>query len=335
MTRAWIGALLAGSLVSAPVLARAADIFPLEHVGPGMNGIGRTVFEGTRIDEFKVEILGVLENALGPKQSVILARLEGGPLEKTGVIAGMSGSPVFIDGKLVGAVAYSFPFSKETIAGITPIDDMIEATEHARAAGGLGPLRSTVRERRGLPARPRRRSWPRSQRPLRHGPGDGRRVGAGRPRRRHALSRWPCPWSSRASTRRPSNGRAASSRAGLHPHDGGASGGTGAPAAPARPRARRRHRHLARSKATWTSRVTGTVTHIDGDRVYAFGHPFYNLGPHAVPDEEGLRVFGLPEPLAVLEDLAPPSSGGHGGAGPDHRHRGPPRQGAPDDPGRQ
>src|SRR5450432_2214353 len=117
--------LLAGCLLALPTLLPAADILPLDQVRPGMIGTGRTVFEGTRIDEFKVEILGVLENALGAKQSIILARLEGGPLAKTGVISGMSGSPVFIDGKLIGAVAYSFPFGKEPIAGITPIGDMI------------------------------------------------------------------------------------------------------------------------------------------------------------------------------------------------------------------
>src|SRR6185436_10170730 len=89
-----------------------------------------TVFEGTKIEDFKVTVIGVLEN-VGPKQSMIVARLEGGPLEKTGVIAGMSGSPVFIGGKLIGAVAYGFPFSKETIGGITPIAEMVELTDAA------------------------------------------------------------------------------------------------------------------------------------------------------------------------------------------------------------
>lgn len=100
------------------------QIFPLHDVKPGLRGIGRTVFQGATIEEFQVEILGVLEN-MGPKQSVILARLSGGPLDKTGVMQGMSGSPVFIDGKLLGAVALSFPFSKEPIAGIRPIEEML------------------------------------------------------------------------------------------------------------------------------------------------------------------------------------------------------------------
>ena len=96
----------------------------------GMKGIGLTVFQGTRIDTFEVEVLGVLRNVLGPKSDMILARLSGGPLEQTGVIAGMSGSPVYIDGKLIGALGYSIgSFAKEPIAGITPIKEMMQVLE--------------------------------------------------------------------------------------------------------------------------------------------------------------------------------------------------------------
>ncbi len=98
---------------------------PVDQLRRGQVGIGRTVFQGTRIDSFGAEILGVLHNVFGPGIDIILARLSGDPLDDTGVIAGMSGSPVYIDGKLIGAVAYSFgSFSKEPIAGITPIADM-------------------------------------------------------------------------------------------------------------------------------------------------------------------------------------------------------------------
>ncbi len=106
-------------------------IFPTQDLRPGMKGVGRTIFEGDKIETFQVEILGVLKNALAPKRDLVLARLSGGPLAKSGVIAGMSGSPVYIDGKLVGAVAISFPFSKEPIAGITPIEDMLRVTPPA------------------------------------------------------------------------------------------------------------------------------------------------------------------------------------------------------------
>ena len=104
----------------------------VQEIRPGMVGIGRTVFDGAHVEEFKVNILGVLENVIGPHRNLILARLEGGPLAHTGVIAGMSGSPVYIDGRLIGAVSYALgSFSKEPIAGITPIDEMTDAAPFA------------------------------------------------------------------------------------------------------------------------------------------------------------------------------------------------------------
>jgi hypothetical protein len=104
-------------------------LFPLEDLRPGMKGVARTVFAGSEPQEFGLEILGVLAGYTGPRQSTIIARLTGSNVEKTGVFAGMSGSPVFIDNKLVGAIAYSFPFSKEAICGITPIKQMIDIFE--------------------------------------------------------------------------------------------------------------------------------------------------------------------------------------------------------------
>src|SRR4051812_43833555 len=112
-------------------LSLAQGFFQLKDVRPGQHGVGRTVFNGNRIEEFEVEILGVLEN-LTPKQAIILAKLSGGPLEQTGVMQGMSGSPVYIDGKLLGAVALGFPFSKQPIAGIQPIEQMIADSPFAR-----------------------------------------------------------------------------------------------------------------------------------------------------------------------------------------------------------
>ena len=109
----------------------SAPILPLSEVRPGLKGVGRTVFEGDKIDEFQVEILGVLKNAIAPQRSLILARLSGGPLATTGVISGMSGSPVYVDGKLVGAVSHSFPLSKDAVAGITPIEEMLTVVPSA------------------------------------------------------------------------------------------------------------------------------------------------------------------------------------------------------------
>ena len=100
---------------------------PVDEIKAGMVGVGRTVFQGTAIEEFKAHIIGVIRSNVGPRRDLILARLEGGPLAKTGVIAGMSGSPVYIDGRLVGAVSYSLgAFATEPIAGITPIAEMLE-----------------------------------------------------------------------------------------------------------------------------------------------------------------------------------------------------------------
>src|SRR5215510_2064106 len=127
-----------GALVTAVLLALSTSLpaqtktFPVDEIRPGMVGIGRTVFDGDRLEEFKVQILGVLRNSVGTRRNLILARLEGGPLANTGVIAGMSGSPVYIDGRLIGAVSYALgAFSKEPIAGITPIAEMTDATSLA------------------------------------------------------------------------------------------------------------------------------------------------------------------------------------------------------------
>ena len=107
-------------------LPAQSKTFPVSELKPGMVATGRTVFQGDQLEEFKAHILGVLHNSIGPRRDLILARLEGGPLANTGVIAGMSGSPVYIDGRLVGAVSYSLgEFSKEPLAGITPIEEMI------------------------------------------------------------------------------------------------------------------------------------------------------------------------------------------------------------------
>ena len=101
--------------------AAATEIMPLSEVKEGMTGVGRTVFKGSDIEEFQVEILGVLNNYL-PQQDLILGVLKGGNLEDTGVIAGMSGSPVYIEGRLLGALAYRIgSLPKSAIGGVTPL----------------------------------------------------------------------------------------------------------------------------------------------------------------------------------------------------------------------
>jgi hypothetical protein len=108
----------------------ATQIMKVDDVRPGMKGVGYTVFQGTKPEPMGVEVLGVLRNLNGPKSDVVLVKLQGEKAEFTGVVAGMSGSPVYIDGKLLGAIAYRIgQFSKEPIAGVTPIEQMLEINE--------------------------------------------------------------------------------------------------------------------------------------------------------------------------------------------------------------
>ena len=102
-------------------------IIPVSEIHTGMRGVAYTVFEGVKPESMEVEVLGVLHSVNGPKGDVILVRLHGQKVEYTGVVAGMSGSPVYFDGKLAGALAFRIgEFSKEPIAGVTPIADMLE-----------------------------------------------------------------------------------------------------------------------------------------------------------------------------------------------------------------
>jgi SpoIVB peptidase S55 len=106
---------------------KPVETIPVEQIHAGMRGVAYTVFQGTKPESMDVEVLGVLKNANGPKGDVILIRLGGTKAEYTGVVAGMSGSPVYLNGKLAGALAFRIgEFSKEPIAGVTPIAEMLE-----------------------------------------------------------------------------------------------------------------------------------------------------------------------------------------------------------------
>ena len=115
--------------IAAPAIHAANDqppILPLEQVRPGMRGVAYTIFAGDTIEPFNVEVIGILPNLMGPKQSIILVQLHGDKAEHTGVVAGMSGSPVYVDGKLMGALSLKFGvFVKEPLAGVTPIEDIL------------------------------------------------------------------------------------------------------------------------------------------------------------------------------------------------------------------
>ncbi len=126
---AGIALLFVAALLLCAVSLTAADTpptFPLDQVKPGMTGVAYTIFEGDQIEKIDLTVIGVLPNLLGPKQSVILVELHGPKAEHTGVVAGMSGSPVYFDGKLAGALSLKMGvFAKDAIAGVTPIEDML------------------------------------------------------------------------------------------------------------------------------------------------------------------------------------------------------------------
>ncbi|MGH9797398.1 MAG: SpoIVB peptidase S55 domain-containing protein, partial [Candidatus Polarisedimenticolia bacterium] len=111
------------------------EILPFSEVRPGMRGVGKTVFSGTRVEDFQVEVIGTLER-VAPQRNLILVRLSGGPLAQTGVLSGMSGSPVYLNDRLAGAVAYTWGFAREPIAGVTPIQEMLAIEDHERPAAG-------------------------------------------------------------------------------------------------------------------------------------------------------------------------------------------------------
>src|SRR4030042_1783009 len=126
-----LASLLAVALLAAPGFGQAAparNIYPLKQVRAGQRAVAKSVFKGTTIESFHLEIIGVIHKFEGTR-SVILARVLDGTVVKrqSGIIAGMSGSPVYLEGKLAGAIALAWSFSKEPIAGITPIEEVLAA----------------------------------------------------------------------------------------------------------------------------------------------------------------------------------------------------------------
>jgi hypothetical protein len=293
-------------LIRVPAATPQMDI---GEIRPGMAGVGRTVFDGTHVEEFTVNILGVLENVIGTRRNLILAKLQGGPLANTGVIAGMSGSPVYVDGRLIGAVSYSLgQFSKEPIAGITPIAEMTDATafNDARPAAARVRVEFPLTRENVTAAFRKALNW---NRPFADHPDDARYFGNGavdlgavgtllRP------IATPLFMSGFEPDLADMLG-AAFREQGFAPAGGGAAGG--------RPGEQPFSGPLKPGDAVGVILVngdlqlgaTGTVTHVDDDRVYAFGHPLYNLGPTAFPMTRAYVYAVLPS-LAASMKLSTP-----------------------------
>jgi hypothetical protein len=255
--------------LAAGTAAAAAEILPLDQVKAGQRGKGRTVFLDNKIEEFDVEILGILVNNAA-KRNVILARLRGQNLESTGVIQGMSGSPVYIEGKIVGAVAFSFAYAKEALAGITPIGEMLAIIGEKSRLPAPAPAKLPFASRVGLEDlfAAYRDVWPSP-------PAFVAAGGVGSPLQVPLLF---AGFSPRVLDRaRPFFG-------GLGFRPMAAGGGedgqrTDPPLVPDLTVREGEALALQLVSGDLDVSAVGTATYVDGSRVLAFGHPLYNLGP--------------------------------------------------------
>jgi hypothetical protein len=243
---------------AATVFAGAQPTIPLTEVKKGQRGYGLSVFSGTEPERFEVEVIGVMRN-LRPNISYILARLTGKGLEKSGVAAGMSGSPVFIDGRLAGAVAFSWPFSNEAIAGITPIDSMRTlSTFQALPVTPPAPINLSELRSGRVPEGLLAAQLSRLQPPLTNGA-----VPA---------VQWATSGFGELSLGMLRQGLGSVGAA-----------GKAAPGAVADDLAPGRSVSVVLVDGDFELAANGTVTDHYGDHVLAFGHPFLGLGPVRVP----------------------------------------------------
>ncbi len=262
---------VAASLCFGPVHCAAQEsreVLPLSEVHAGMQGYAYTIFAGDQVEKFDLEVLGVMDNFLGPKQSIILVQLKGPKVEHTGVVAGMSGSPVYLNGKLAGALSLKLGiFTKEPIAGVTPIQDVLNPpAQPGSTQAGLQPvgLPNDTSTRTGLPFSS---ALEPIETPI-------------------FFSGFPAAAIQQFSNQLQGYGF------------GAAQGGTAAP--------RPEDAHLAAGDMAGMVLVQGdasinsacTVTAVQADRVYLCGHPFLSLGDVQLPMARSRVVTTLSSSLA-------------------------------------
>ena len=264
---------------------------PVSEVKQGMKGYGLTVFEGNTVEKFEVEIVGVL-NQIGPGQDLILARVDSPQIRRAGVIAGMSGSPVFIDGRLIGALAYAWDFSKEPVAGITPINEMLKIAEvEGKSSGALPAATPRMTAQAFLESMSNHDPMPAFDKLVAGLTGRQASVVGGA--RRIALplalgsfapetiARFGAYFDQMGFVSVPA-GSVSSSSASVTPS------GTKKVFAPGDAIG------AVLLNGDFSVASSGTVTHVDGDRVYAFGHPFLDMGEISFPMSESEVVGFLP-----------------------------------------
>ena len=278
--------------------ARDPRLFALEDLRPGMKGVARTVFSGSEPQEFGVEILGVLPGFPAPRQSAIIARLSGANVEKTGVFAGMSGSPVYIEGRLVGAIAFSFPFSKEPIAGITPIKQMIDLFERAAPGNEMQkPKEPRAISFAQLAANEWKRTLPK---PAVTAAPMIASVSAGSPLvplMGQQMTPIATPVVFAGISQDSLSMFAPQLMAnGLLPVSGAGGSAAITPLAKATEQTLLPGTSVSVQlvRGDYSIAASGTVTFRDGDRIYAFGHPFLSLGASDMPMSESAVVTVIP-----------------------------------------
>lgn len=272
----WLLALRGPALEAQPI-----EILPVEKIVAGMKGYGISDLGGGKgIQRFDVEILGLLKR-YAPRQDLILGRVSGAGLEKAGIIAGMSGSPIYVDGKLIGALAYGWPFSKDPICGITPIQSMLDI-RHAPAAPPVpigGSAASTAHLLSAFTEGRFQEHFDRLLAPFRGTPAD-------------SISPLPLAVSFRGLA--PASnilGRLAEA-AGWMVTPSGASASKGIlKPVPLQPGSSVATQLLS---GDMDLSATGTVTWVEGDSVLAFGHPFLSMGPVSMPMAQAEVLTVLP-----------------------------------------
>ncbi len=321
----WNGCLLFG--LASPVSATSVPCLKLDELKPGQQAEVRTVFQGTRIDTFSAEIVGVLRG--GPVAGdMIVARATSERVARLGVAQGMSGSPVYVDGKLVGALSSGWPFVKEPLFGVTPIEEMLEVLELSESPRGKTPGLSGT-EAGGLFASPvGSKAWGE----FRWTPEGSTDVQPGATSAGSDLSGMdlrPAPLPLTCIGLHPRALEAARtffSAAGFYPVPGGRAPHGGPPGESLVPGAAVAVDLL---RGDLQLSAIGTVTYREGDRLLAFGHPFFQSGEvllpistveitTIVPSQSFSFKLGMPgRPAGTLTQDRRPAIAGRLGATPE------------------
>lgn len=286
-----------------PGPASATEFFPLDQVKPGMRGVGWTVTSGSEPEKFECEILGVMKGFQNPNHNAVIIKLLGEKFQHSGIFQGMSGSPVYLDGKLLGAVAFGFQFAKDPIGGITPIQEMVEIFEQ--------------REQKSEKPAAQPRSFSFSEISFNENSSEFREF----------VNRLTAPPASAPvssgmpmlvpiATPLAFSGIPASVVAhfapqlqaiGFNPVMGVAGAGKIEPLTKADADTLKPGSTVVAQliRGDYSINGAGTVTHRDGKRIYAFGHPLFQLGNTDLPMNEGEVVTVLPSQAISFKLTSP------------------------------